>query len=168
MEADKGLYQFQAVSLQGEAVSMEQFAGMVVLVVNTASKCGFTPQYAGLEEIYRRYKDRGFVVLGFPSNQFARQEPGDASSIEQTCYINYGVSFPMFEKTAVNGRRAHPLFWYLKQKLPGPLGGRIPWNFTKFLIDHSGRPVKRFAPAVKPESILPDIEMLLNEKEQEI
>ena len=167
METDKGIYQFQAVSLQGDTVSMEQFSGKVVLVVNTASKCGFTPQYAGLEELYRTYKDRGFSVLGFPSNQFARQEPGDASSIEQTCYINYGVSFPMFGKIQVNGRRAHPLFRYLKQELPGPLGGRIPWNFTKFLINASGSPVKRFAPAVKPEAIIPDIEMLLHQKEQE-
>lgn len=148
-----GFYQLTATSLSGQRIAMADYAGSVVLVVNTASHCGFTPQYAGLEALYKKYADRGFVVLGFPCNQFGKQEPGDADAIAQTCYINYGVSFPMFEKVAVNGTLTHPLFAYLKDQLPGVLGQGIKWNFTKFLIGRDGKPVKRFAPFTKPEKI---------------
>jgi glutathione peroxidase len=121
-----------------------------VLVVNTASQCGFTPQYAGLETLYQQYKDQGLVILGFPCNQFGQQEPGGAEDIAQTCQINYGVSFPMFAKVDVNGKQAHPLFQWLTAKLPGWFGRRVKWNFTKFLIGRDGQPVKRFAPITKP------------------
>ena len=140
---------------------MEAYQGKVVLVVNTASKCGFTPQYEGLETLYRRHKDEGLVVLGFPCNQFGNQEPGGKEEIEEGCLINYGVSFPMFDKVDVNGPSAHPVFRYLKSELGGILGSRIKWNFTKFLIDASGKPVKRFAPITKPEKLEPYIAKLL-------
>ncbi|MEK9218302.1 glutathione peroxidase [Enterobacter mori] len=146
-------YQLTATSLDGRPISMADYAGKVVLVVNTASQCGFTPQYAGLEALYKKYADRGLVVLGFPCNQFGKQEPGGADEISKTCHINYGVSFPMFEKVEVNGSAAHPLFRYLKNELPGVLGGRIKWNFTKFLIGRDGKPLKRFAPMTKPEKM---------------
>ena len=146
-------YQLTANSLRGEPVSMADYAGKLVLVVNTASHCGFTPQYAGLEALYKKYASRGLVVLGFPCNQFGKQEPGNADDIAQTCHINYGVSFPMFEKVEVNGRAAHPVFRYLKDQLPGVLGGRIKWNFTKFLIGRDGQPLKRFAPFTSPEKM---------------
>lgn len=146
-------HQLTATSLRGQPVSMADYAGKVVLVVNTASHCGFTPQYAGLETLYKKYAAQGLVVLGFPCNQFGKQEPGDANAIEQTCLINYGVSFPMFEKVEVNGAAAHPLFRYLKDALPGVLGGRIKWNFTKFLIGRDGKPLKRFAPISTPEKM---------------
>lgn len=133
-------YQLTATRLRGQPLSMADYAGKVVLVVNTASHCGFTPQYAGLEALYKKYAAQGLVVLGFPCNQFGKQEPGGADEIEQTCHVNYGVSFPMFEKVDVNGPAAHPLFRYLKQALPGVLGGRIKWNFTKFLIGRDGTP----------------------------
>ncbi|MTC32502.1 glutathione peroxidase [Providencia alcalifaciens] len=147
------LYQLTAKSLSGQCISMEEYASKVVLVVNTASHCGFTPQYAGLEALYKKYADQGFVVLGFPCNQFGKQEPGGAEEIGQTCYINYGVSFPMFEKVDVNGSAAHPVFRYLKRELPGLLGGRVKWNFTKFLIGRDGKPLKRFAPFTTPEKM---------------
>lgn len=146
-------HQHTATSLSGEPVPMTDCAGKVVLVVNTASHCGFTPQYAGLEKLYQKYAAQGLVVLGFPCNQFGKQEPGSADDIAQTCHINYGVSFPMFEKIEVNGAAAHPLFRYLKQALPGVLGERIKWNFTKFLIGRDGKPIKRFAPFTKPEKM---------------
>lgn len=146
-------YQLTANSLRGEPVSMADYAGKLVLVVNTASHCGFTPQYAGLEALYKKYASQGLVVLGFPCNQFGKQEPGNADDIAQTCHINYGVSFPMFEKVEVNGRAAHPVFRYLKDQLPGVLGGRIKWNFTKFLIGRDGQPLKRFAPLTTPEKM---------------
>lgn len=147
-------YSFKAKSLQGKEVSMEDFKGKNVLIVNTASKCGLTPQYEGLEKLYKKYKDKDFVVLGFPSNQFANQEPGDEKSIAEGCVINYGVTFPMFSKVKVNGDDAHPLYKYLKSELKGGvLGSKIKWNFTKFLIDAEGNPVKRFGPQVKPEKI---------------
>lgn len=154
-------YDLSATSLQGQEVPMEQYKGKVVLVVNTASKCGFTPQYEGLEEIYKKYKDQGLVILGFPCNQFGNQEPGDKKEIEEGCLINYGVSFPMFAKVDVNGNNAHPLFHYLKSELGGLLGSRVKWNFTKFLIDADGKPYKRYAPITKPEKLVPDIEKLL-------
>ncbi|SUC26635.1 Glutathione peroxidase homolog BsaA [Providencia rustigianii] len=139
-------YQLTATSLGGHPVSMADYTGKVVLIVNTASHCGFTPQYGSLEALYKKYADQGFVVLGFPCNQFGKQEPGGAEEIAQTCYINYGVSFPMFDKVEVNGAATHPVFRYLKSELPGLLGGRIKWNFTKFLIGRDGKPLKRFAP----------------------
>lgn len=154
-------YTFSANSLSGEAISMERYQDQVVLVVNTASKCGFTPQYAGLQELYDKYQDQGFVVLGFPCNQFASQEPGNGEQISEFCSVNYGVTFPMFEKIDVNGENAHPLFQYLCKALPGLLGNRVKWNFTKFLLDRDGLPVKRFASATKPSKLEPDIKKLL-------
>ena len=146
-------HQLNATSLQGQLISMADYAGKLVLVVNTASHCGFTPQYAGLEMLYKKYADQGLVVLGFPCNQFGKQEPGGAEDITQTCRINYGVSFPMFEKVEVNGDAAQPVFRYLKEALPGVLGGRIKWNFTKFLVGRDGKPLKRFAPISTPEKM---------------
>lgn len=146
-------YQLSATSLNGQLIPMADYAGKLVLVVNTASHCGFTPQYAGLEALYRKYATQGLVVLGFPCNQFGKQEPGGTDDIMQTCHINYGVSFPMFEKVAVNGNAAHPLFRYLKDELPGVLGGRIKWNFTKFLVGRDGKPLRRFAPISTPQKI---------------
>ena len=133
-----------------------------MLVVNTASKCGFTPQYEGLEALYKKYKDQGFVVLGFPCNQFGRQEPGSESDIEDFCQLNYGVSFPMFAKIDVNGDDADPLFKYLKSSQKGILGSeKIKWNFTKFLVNRDGKVIARFASTVKPENLIKDIEKLL-------
>ncbi|HWS01553.1 MAG TPA: glutathione peroxidase [Prolixibacteraceae bacterium] len=155
-------YQFSAKSLQGKEISMETYKGKTVLVVNTASKCGLTPQFEGLEMLYQKYKDKGLVVLGFPCNQFANQEPGDEKSISEGCMINYGVTFPMFSKIDVNGDQAHPMYKYLKKELSGFFGGKIKWNFTKFLIDDKGNPVKRFAPVTKPEKIDQYLERFLN------
>lgn len=146
-------HHFQARSLRGEPVELSRYAGQVALVVNTASKCGFTPQYAGLEALYRKYVDQGFVVLGFPCNQFGNQEPGDADTIEGSCLVNYGVSFPMFEKVEVKGPNAHPLFKWLSMQLPGLVGRQIKWNFTKFLIGRDGQPLRRFAPTTRPDKI---------------
>ncbi len=146
-------HQLTATRLDGSLISMADYAGKVVLVVNTANQCGFTPQYAGLEALYKKYAEQGLVVLGFPCNQFGKQEPGDADEISKTCYINYGVSFPMFGKVEVNGAEAHPMFRYLKSELPGVLGGRIKWNFTKFLVGRDGKPLKRFAPMTTPEKM---------------
>ncbi|MFZ4551301.1 MAG: glutathione peroxidase [Aquabacterium sp.] len=154
-------YDLSAQSLQGQPIDMRAYEGKVVLVVNTASKCGFTPQYAGLETLYEQYKDQGLVILGFPCNQFGNQEPGNADDIKSSCLINYGVSFPMFAKVDVNGPAAHPVFNYLTQALPGFLGRRIKWNFTKFLIGRDGRPVKRFATLTKPEKLEPYIRRAL-------
>ncbi len=158
---EQKFYQFSATTLQGKEVSMESYKGKVVLVVNTASKCGLTPQYEGLETLYREYKDKGLVILGFPCNQFANQEPGDAKQISEGCLINYGVSFPMFSKIDVNGPNAHPIYKYLKKELKGFPGSEIKWNFGKFLIDRNGNPVKRFSPFTKPEKLKNDIEKLL-------
>lgn len=146
-------YTFTATRLDGEVISMADYAGKLVLVVNTASHCGFTPQYAGLEALSKKYAAQGLVVLGFPCNQFGKQEPGNAGDIAQTCHINYGVTFPVFEKIEVNGRATHPIFRYLKSELPGVLGGRIKWNFTKFLIGRDGKPLRRFAPITPPEKM---------------
>ncbi len=141
---------------------MADYAGKVLLIVNTASHCGFTPQYAALEALYQRYRERGLVVLGFPCNQFGSQEPGEAEEIASFCQKNYGVSFPMFAKIEVNGNEAHPLYQYLKKAAPGLLGSEgIKWNFTKFLVDRQGEVVERYAPATAPESIARDIEKLL-------
>lgn len=155
-------YAFRAKNIQGKEVSMETFEGKTVLVVNTASKCGFTPQLEGLEKLYLEYKDKGLVILGFPCNQFGHQEPGDEKSIQEGCMVNYGVTFPMFSKIEVNGKNAHPIYKYLKQELGNVLGNRIKWNFTKFLVDKEGRPVRRFSPATKPEKIGEYLANLLN------
>lgn len=146
-------HQLSATSLRGQTIPMSDYANRVVLVVNTASLCGFTPQYTGLEALYQKYKDRGFVVLGFPCNQFHNQEPGNADDIAATCQINYGVTFPVFAKIDVNGPNAHPLFKLLTAAKPGFFGPRIRWNFTKFLIGRDGKPLRRFAPFTKPEKI---------------
>lgn len=147
-------YSFTAESLNGSPVALSDYEGKLVLVVNTASQCGFTPQYAGLEALYKEFAPQGLVILGFPCNQFGGQEPGDAEQIAQTCQINYGVSFPMFAKVDVKGANAHPLFQWLTTTLPGWLGESIKWNFTKFLIGRDGRPIKRFAPVTKPEDMV--------------
>ncbi|MET0378540.1 MAG: glutathione peroxidase [Spongiibacteraceae bacterium] len=156
------VYEFSAHSLSGEPVSLADYSGRVLLIVNTASKCGFTPQYQELEQLYERYREQGFAVLGFPCNQFGQQEPGDANAIGAFCEKNYGVNFPMFEKIDVNGEQTHPLYRHLKAAAPGLLGTQsIKWNFTKFLVDRSGLLVKRYAPKVKPLDITRDIEELL-------
>lgn len=154
-------YDFKATSLTGQEEAMEQYKGQVVLVVNTASKCGLTPQYKGLQELYETYKDQGLVILGFPCNQFGKQEPGNADQISEFCEINYGVQFPIFGKIDVNGKDTHPVFEYLKDELPGTLGKKIKWNFTKFLVGKDGQPIKRFAPTTKPEDIKKYIEKAL-------
>jgi glutathione peroxidase len=163
------VFNFEAETLAGEQKKLADYVGKVLLIVNTASQCGFTPQYAGLEKIYRTYKDTGLVVLGFPCNQFGAQEPGTTAEIGVFCEKNYGVSFPMFAKIDVNGQDAHPLYRYLKKEkkgLLGPLGGgAIRWNFTKFLVNRDGRVVARYAPNTKPESLAGDIEKLLSAKE---
>ncbi len=150
---DRSFYDFKANTLEGQEVSMSQYKGKVVLVVNTASKCGLTPQFEGLEQLYKTYADRGLVVIGFPCNQFAGQDPGSNSEIGEFCTRNYGVTFPMMEKIKVNGKEAHPLYKYLKKNLKGTFSSSIKWNFTKFLIDRNGKPVKRFSPTDKPQSI---------------
>ncbi len=156
------LYDFTASRLDGSDSSLRDYEGRVLLIVNTASKCGFTPQYKGLEALYRDYAPRGFSVLGFPCNQFGEQEPGDSDEIGQFCEVNYGVTFPLFAKIDVNGEAAHPLYQWLKTEAPGVLGSeRIKWNFTKFLIDRDGRVVGRFAPTTKPEELKSHIERLL-------
>lgn len=155
-------YDFDAKSLDGAAVRLHEYAGKALLIVNTASKCGFTPQYTGLEDLYTRYRDRGLVVLGFPCNQFGEQEPGSAAQIGEFCQKNYGVSFPMFEKIDVNGDTAHPLYRWLKDSAPGLLGSkRIKWNFTKFLVDRNGQVKARYAPLTKPDRLTADIEAVL-------
>ena len=160
----QSFYDFSAVSLQGKIISMDTFRRKVVIVVNTASKCGFTPQFEGLENLYAKYNHRGLEILGFPCNQFGNQEPGTEEEIAGGCVINYGVTFQMFSKIEVNGGNSHPLFKFLKKKLPGfVFSKRIKWNFTKFLIDRKGDPVKRFAPSFKPENMVSDIERLLAE-----
>ena len=154
-------YDFDAERLDGSTESMETYQGKTVIVVNTASKCGLTPQYEGLEKLYTTYKDQGLIILGFPCNQFGNQEPGNADEIQEFCQLNYGVSFPMFAKVDVNGDSAHPIFKYLKSELKGLLGGKIKWNFTKFVIDKTGKPVKRFAPITTPESMEDYIQEIL-------
>lgn len=161
-------FDFEAVTLEGRPMPLAELAGKILLIVNTASQCGFTPQYAGLENLYQTFKERGLEVLGFPCNQFGSQEPGSAADIGAFCQKNYGVSFPMFAKIEVNGENTHPLYRFLKkqkQGLLGPLdGGAIKWNFTKFLVDREGRVVARYASTTKPESLANDIEKLLDAK----
>lgn len=164
------IYDFSAPLLNAgpgaDAVKLSDFRGHVLLIVNTASQCGFTPQYAGLEEIYRAYKERGFEVLGFPCNQFGGQEPGTDAEIGAFCQRNYGVSFPLFARIDVNGPNAHPLFRFLKRSKPGILGifgaGAIKWNFTKFLIDRNGQVAGRYGPSTRPENLAKTIERLLD------
>ena len=156
-----GIYDFTAKSLAGEDIALKRFEGQVLLIVNTASACGFTPQYRGLEALHTEYSPRGFSVLGFPCNQFGGQEPGSATQIEEFCASNYAITFPMFAKIDVNGSHAHPLFNYLKNEKSGLLGSSIKWNFTKFLVDRSGRVVGRYAPTATPEGIRKEIEALL-------
>ncbi len=157
------IYDFEANTLRGQEESLSKYKGKVLLVVNTASKCGFTPQYKGLQEVYDKFKDRGFEVLGFPSNQFNGQEPGESEDIAEFCEINYGVTFPMYEKVDVKGDDAHPLFKYLSKEAPGVLGSKsVKWNFTKFLVDQEGRVLKRFAPQTTPDQIEADIAKLLD------
>jgi glutathione peroxidase len=155
-------YGTEVTTLAGETTDLRDYEGKVLLVVNTASKCGFTPQYAGLQKLWERYGDRGLVVLGFPCNQFGHQEPGSAEEIGNFCQLNYGVGFPMHAKVDVNGAQTHPLFAQLKEAAPGLLGTQaIKWNFTKFLIGADGEVIKRFGPNETPESIAPEIESLL-------
>tara|TARA_R110002072_G_scaffold66828_8_gene164296 strand:+ start:1202 stop:1687 length:486 start_codon:yes stop_codon:yes gene_type:complete len=156
------VYTYSCQTPSGENKSLKDYEGKVLLVVNTASKCGFTPQFAGLEEMYEKYKDKGLVILGFPCNQFGKQDPGSNDQIMEFCQLNYGVSFPMFGKIEVNGANADPLFKHLKKAAPGALGTEgIKWNFTKFLIDRSGTVIKRYAPKDTPKAIAKDIEKLL-------
>jgi glutathione peroxidase len=162
--ATRSVYDFSAPLLDGRTTSLAEFKGRVLLIVNTASQCGFTPQYAGLEELYRAHRGRGFEVLGFPCNQFGNQEPGSAEEIEAFCEQKYGVSFPIFAKVDVNGAATHPLYQFLKESRPGLFGSeRIKWNFTKFLVDRTGRVVDRFSPATKPSEFAPLIERLLDQ-----
>jgi len=157
----KSIFEFEAPTPQGQ-VKLDQYKGKVLLIVNTASRCGFTPQYEGLEALHRKFKDRGFEVLGFPCNQFGAQEPGNDEEIRKFCSLTYDVSFPLFSKIDVNGDTALPLFKHLKEQAPGVLGTQsIKWNFTKFLIDKDGRVVKRYAPQDKPEELAKDIEKLI-------
>jgi glutathione peroxidase len=156
------VYSFKAKTIDGEEISLNQFAGNVLLIVNTASKCGFTPQYKELQGLYEAYKNQGFSVLGFPCNQFMSQEPGAEEDIKSFCELNYGVTFPMFAKVDVNGVYAHPLFVHLRKQTPGVLGfDTVKWNFTKFLVDRQGKVIKRYAPTTKPSEITNDIEALL-------
>ncbi|MGA2648965.1 MAG: glutathione peroxidase [Terracidiphilus sp.] len=162
---EESIYDFTAQLLDGSPISLESMRGKVLLIVNTASQCGFTPQYAGLEKLFEAYRERGFEVLAFPCNQFGAQEPGSAAQIGSFCQENYGVSFPVFTKIDVNGPDAHPIFRFLKASKPGFWGTRsIKWNFTKFLVNHEGRVVKRFAPSKPPGELALDIEKLLKRK----
>lgn len=154
---EKNFFDFSALNIQGNEINMSDYKGKTILVVNTASQCGFTPQYEGLEKLYEKYKDQGLVILGFPCNQFGNQEPGDEQSIINGCMLNYGVSFPMFAKIDVNGENAHPIYKWLKSELGGILGSNIKWNFTKFLISPNGEAIKRFAPTTKPEDLEKEI-----------
>ena len=156
------IYTFGADNYKNEAIDFEKYKGKALLIVNTASACGFTPQYQGLESLYQQYKDKGFEVLAFPCNQFGKQEKGDNTEIKQFCDLNFNISFELFSKIEVNGEHSHPLYKHLKQQAPGILGSkRIKWNFTKFLINRDGEVVKRYSPTTKPEQLKSDIEALL-------
>ncbi|TCP07606.1 glutathione peroxidase [Caldimonas thermodepolymerans] len=156
------IYDFQATGIDGTPVSLADHRGKVLLIVNTASRCGFTPQFAGLEQLWRDCRDRGLVVLGFPCNQFGHQDPGSEAEIASFCALNYGVSFPMMSKVEVNGPNAHPLYRWLTEAAPGVLGTRaIKWNFTKFLVGRDGQVIRRYAPTDKPEALRADIERAL-------
>ncbi|TDM11957.1 glutathione peroxidase [Macrococcus lamae] len=155
------VYQFEATDSKHETYPLEKYRGQVLLIVNTASKCGLTGQFDGLEKLYQEYKDRGLMILGFPCNQFANQEPGSAEDAEAACRLNYGVTFPMHEKIDVNGENTHPLFKHLKNETKGLLGSAVKWNFTKFLVDKEGNVVQRYAPQTEPEKLKGDIEKYL-------
>ncbi len=156
------IYNFDVETINGQSNKLDQYQGKVLLIVNTASKCGFTPQFEGLEKIYHQFKEQGLEILGFPCNQFGKQDPGNNSDIQEFCQLNYGVSFPMHSKIEVNGDNTHPLFRHLKTEAPGLLGSKnIKWNFTKFLVDQKGKVIKRYAPSTKPEDIATDICELL-------
>ncbi len=155
------LHDFAATTITGEPQQLSAYEGKAVLVVNVASQCGFTGQYAGLEQLYEQYADRGLVVLGFPCDQFGSQEPGTEAEIQEFCSTTFGVTFPMFAKVEVNGDGAHPLYSWLREQKGGALGGAIKWNFTKFLVDPAGRVVKRYGSATKPAKLVKDIEPLL-------
>lgn len=156
------IYQFKVNDIKGQTVSLEQYAGQALLIVNTASKCGFTPQYEGLERLQQEYHDKGFNVLAFPCNQFGGQEPGNSEEIASFCDLTYKNTFPLFEKIDVNGNNAHPLYQYLTEQKPGILGSKkIKWNFTKFLVNQKGEVIKRYAPQDKPEKIANDIKKLI-------
>ncbi|MEP9408883.1 glutathione peroxidase [Peribacillus frigoritolerans] len=156
------IYEFEVNKINGETISLEEYKGKVMIIVNTASKCGFSPQYDDLQSLYVQYKEDGLVVLGFPCNQFLNQEPGDDLEIDSYCKLNHGVTFPMFAKVNVKGKEAHPLFSYLTENAPGVMGSKsIKWNFTKFLIDRNGNIVSRFAPKTKPLEMEEDIKKLL-------
>lgn len=154
-------YDFTAVAMNGKEINMSDYKGKVAVVVNTASKCGYTPQFDELEKLYKKYKEDGLVILGFPCNQFASQDPGTNEEIMEFCRLNYGVTFQMFQKIDVNGKNTHPLFDYLKKEAKGSLGEKIKWNFTKFLIDREGNVVKRFAPATSPVKMEEEVRNLL-------
>lgn len=157
------IYEFQVTTLDGSSESLSKYRGKTLLIVNVASRCGFTPQYAGLEKLYQKFAHQGLMILGFPCNQFGKQEPGTNSEIKNFCSLNYKISFPLFDKIEVNGEKAHPLFKFLKKQAPGILGTQaIKWNFTKFLVDKEGEVVKRFPSVASPESIEPDIRALLS------
>jgi glutathione peroxidase len=155
------IFEFSARANDGKDISLKAFEGKVLVVVNTASKCGFTPQYKGLEELYRKYKDRGLVIIGFPCDQFAHQEPGSDAEIASFCQVNFGVTFPLMSKIEVNGKGTHPIYSFLKEKAPNGLGKAIKWNFTKFLVGRDGKAVTRFAPTVEPAELEKDIEAAL-------
>lgn len=158
----KNIYDINVKTIDGTVITLAPYNGKVMLIVNVASKCGFTSQYEGLEELYRTFKDRGLVILGFPCNQFGSQEPGSEEQIMDFCRINYGVTFPMFAKIEVNGANTHPLYVHLKKEQPGILGSKvIKWNFTKFLVDREGHVVQRFSSSSKPASLVKEIELLL-------
>ena len=159
------LFKHQWQTITGGSASLSDYKGQVIMVVNTASKCGLTPQYEALQSLYDEYKDQGLVILGFPCNQFLAQEPGDSDAIQSFCQINYGVTFPMSEKIKVNGKDSHPLFADLKEAAPGSMGNSIKWNFNKFLISRDGQSVKRFSPKTEPDSMRADIEAWLAESE---
>jgi glutathione peroxidase len=156
------VFDFTAQDIAGKDIDLSQYQGKVLLIVNTASKCGFTPQYKGLQALFEKYREKGFEVLGFPCNQFGHQEPGDEAAISEFCELNFGVDFPLFGKIDVNGDEAHPLYQHLKQEAPGLLGSKaVKWNFTKFLVGRDGKVIKRYAPTDKPEALAKDIEKLL-------
>lgn len=158
----KTIYDYKVQNINGDSVPLNEYKGKTLLIVNVASKCGFTPQYKELEEIYREYKDQGLEILAFPCNQFGSQEPGDAEEIKNFCSLNYDLSFPLFAKVDVNGENTAPIFSFLKESLPGILGSKaVKWNFTKFLVDKSGIPYARYAPTDKPKDILKEIKKIL-------
>ncbi|MBB4045330.1 glutathione peroxidase [Bacteroides reticulotermitis] len=159
----KTIFDFTALSNKGKEINFDEFKGHVLLIVNTASKCGFTPQYKALEELYKKYKDQGLVILGFPCDQFGHQEPGSDEEIASFCEVNFGVTFPLMAKVEVNGDKASPIFKYLKKSTSGFLGSSIKWNFTKFLISKDGQTIKRFSPVTKPMSLESSIINFLNE-----